>query len=129
MSMLRSEPLCDPARKVAVLIGARHSWDLGYRGELITMTRPCPSFSHLPVVSRPADEPHPWSGPAGHGQDPWAVGAHVAAWGVPPRPETTHVLLCGSPAMIEGMVALLGAEGHREHTKKELGQIRAERYW
>ncbi|MBM4117600.1 ferredoxin--NADP reductase [bacterium] len=129
MSMLRSELLCDAARKVAVLLGARHSWDLGYRGELITMTRLCPSFSYLPIISRPDDEPIPWSGPTGHVQDLWRGGALAAAWGLAPSPATTHVLLCGSPAMIEGMVALLEAEGYSEHTKKEPGQIHAERYW
>ena len=129
MSMLRSELLCDPARKVAVLLGARHSWDLGYRGELITMTRLCPSFHYLPIISRPDDEPHPWAGPTGHVQDLWNGGALAAAWGEAPSPATTHVLLCGSPAMIEGMVALLVAEGYREHTKKEPGQIHVERYW
>ena len=129
MSMLRSELLCDLARRVAVLLGARHSWDLGYRGELITMMRLCPSFSYLPIISRPDDEVHPWTGPIGHVQDLWRGGALAAAWGEAPSAATTHVLLCGSPGMIDGMVALLEAEGYREHSKKEPGQIHVERYW
>ena len=129
MSMLRSELLCDPARRVAVLLGARHSWDLGYRGELITMTRLCPSFAYLPIISRPDDEPQAWPGAVGHVQNLWRGGALAAAWGEVPSAATTHVLLCGSPGMIDGMVALLEAEGFREHSKKEPGQIHVERYW
>ena len=63
MSMLRGRLLCEPDRKVAVLLGARHSWDLGYRAELITMERLCPGFRYLPVISRPAEGGPSLAGP------------------------------------------------------------------
>jgi NAD(P)H-flavin reductase len=44
-------------------------------------------------------------------------------------PATTHIFLCGHPAMIEQMVELLEAEGYREHSRREAGQIHVERYW
>ena len=39
MSMLRTELACGGPQRIAVLAGARHSWDLGYSAELITMQR------------------------------------------------------------------------------------------
>jgi ferredoxin--NADP+ reductase len=130
MSMLRGELLRDePRRHVAVLVGARHSWDLGYRGELITMARLCPSFRYLPVISRPEEEHQPWPGRTGYVQDLWKSGALAEAWGVTPSPETTHVLLCGNPGMIDAMSTLLADQGYREHSRREAGQVHVERYW
>jgi ferredoxin--NADP+ reductase len=37
--------------------------------------------------------------------------------------------LCGNPAMIEDMVALLADEGFREHSRKEPGHVFVEKYW
>lgn len=44
-------------------------------------------------------------------------------------PETTRIFLCGNPAMIEEMVEALAAEGYREHSRRQAGQIHVERYW
>lgn len=129
MSMLRGELLCDPSRRVAVLLGARHSWDLGYRSELITMGRSCPRFSYLPVISRPDEEALAWAGHTGYVQDLWTRGVLEESLGLKPTPENTHVLLCGNPAMIEGMVKTLAAEGYAEHSRKSPGQIHVEKYW
>ncbi len=129
MSMLRGRLLCEPERKVAVMLGARHSWDLGYRAELITMERLCASFSYLPVISRPAEEIHPWPGRAGYVQELWAEGALEESWGFKPGPDNCHVLLCGNPGMIEGMMETLQGEGFAEHTRKSPGQIHVEKYW
>ena len=129
MSMLRGRLLCEPDRKVAVLLGARHSWDLGYRAELITMERLCPGFRYLPVISRPAEEVHPWPGHTGYVQELWTGGALEECWGFRPTPDNCHVLLCGNPGMIEGMVETLTGEGFAEHSRKSPGQIHAEKYW
>jgi ferredoxin--NADP+ reductase len=129
MSMLTTHFICGSPRRFAVLHGARHSWDLGYRSELMTLGRLCPNLVYRPIISRPANEPAPWPGATGYVQDLWKNRAIEAAWGFRPTPENTHTFLCGSPAMIDEMVALLGAEGYCEHTKKTPGQIHVERYW
>jgi ferredoxin--NADP+ reductase len=129
MSMLRDELQCRPAQHTAVLLGARHSWDLGYRGELIAMQRFCPTFHYIPVISRPQEELIPWSGQTGYVQDLWEKGVVAQALGGTPSPENTHVLLCGNPGMIEGMLERLGAEGFTEHTRQQAGQIHVEKYW
>ncbi len=129
MSMLRTRLDAGGGRRVAVLVGARHSWDIGYQSELRTMQRLVPEFTFLPIVSRPGEEPTPWSGATGHVQSLWTGGALEQAWGARPTPADTHVFLCGSPAMTEGMQALLEGEGFRVHEKGRPGQIHVEKYW
>jgi ferredoxin--NADP+ reductase len=129
MSMLSTHLMCGGARRFAVLHGARHSWDLGYRSQLMTLEHLCPNFTYIPTISRARGEPAPWPGPVGYVQDLWRDGVIDRAWGFCPAPENTHVFLCGSPSMIDESVAMLGQAGFREHTKKEPGQIHVERYW
>lgn len=81
MSMLGTEIRCDSSRRFAVLHGARHSWDLGYRSELLTIQHLCSNFTYVPTVSRPQDEPVLWTGHAGHVEDLWAKGVIAEAWG------------------------------------------------
>jgi ferredoxin--NADP+ reductase len=128
MSMLRTELECGGPRRTAVLHGARHSWDLGYSGELYTMERECPSFTYLPAVSRPEAERVPWSGATGRVQGLWED-ALPRAWGLVPTPADTHVLLCGNPAMIDDMIARLATRGFRVDAPGAPGEVHVERYW
>jgi ferredoxin/flavodoxin---NADP+ reductase len=129
MSMVRTELDCGGSRRFAVLHGARHSWDLGYAGELHAMQRHCPNFTYVPTVSRPQAEAAPWGGATGHVQDLWTGGALDDAWGFRPTPANTHVLLCGNPDMIEDMIVRLAAEGFAVHAPDAPGQVHVERYW
>jgi len=128
MSMLGTEMQCGSARRFAVLHGAHHSWDLGYRSELLTLQHLCGNFTYVPTVSRPQEEPVPWTGYTGHVQSLWAKGVVAEAWGFQPTPDNTHVFLCGNAAMIEEMLQLLSKEGFREHSHKEPGEIHVERF-
>lgn len=129
MSMLSTHLMCGSQQRIVVLHGARHSWDLGYRSQLMTLQHLCSNFSYIPIISRPKDEPAPWVGATGYVQDLWKDGTLDRAWGFHPAPENTHIFLCGAPAMIDETEAMLGQEGFKEHTKKEPGQIHVERYW
>ena len=86
-------------------------------------------FTYLPIISRPAEEPVPWGGLTGYVQELWGGRRIEREWGFPPTPGDTRVFLCGNPAMIEDMVALLADEGFREHSRKEAGHVFVERYW
>jgi ferredoxin--NADP+ reductase len=130
MSMLTTYLTCGPQdRHIAVLHGARNSWDLGYRAELENLAHLCGNFTYIPTISRPVNEPIPWTGHTGYVQDLWTRRLVARAWGFAPKPSNTHVFLCGSPGMIDQTEALLCQEGYREHTRKEPGQIHVERYW
>jgi len=129
MSMLRTELGPPKGRRVALLLGARHSWDLGYSRELFTMQREAPRLTVLRIVSRPKEETRPWTGPVGHVQSLWSGGALAEAWGRKPTPADTHVLLCGNPAMIDDLTKILVAEGFRPDERGAPGEIHVERYW
>ena len=129
MSMLRTELTASEGRRYAVLLGARHSWDLGYHAELVTMEQLSSDFAYLPIISRPAEEPVPWTGRAGYVLDLWKSGELEGIWNGPPTPENSRVFLCGNPAMIEDMIELLEVAGFTEHTRKNPGSIYVERYW
>ncbi len=129
MSMLRTHLPCGSARQFAVLLGARHSWDLGYRSELLTLQHLCANFHYLPTVSRPTEEPTPWRGATGRVQDLWRASTLERVLGFRPTPRDTHLFLCGNPAMVEEMLTLLVVDGFAEHSKRAPGQIHVEKYW
>jgi ferredoxin--NADP+ reductase len=129
MSMLRTRLTNDQMVHFAVLHGARHSWDLGYRGELMTLSRMSPEFTYLPSISRPGEETIAWGGEKGYVQDLWTNRRLTAPWGFEPTPDNTHIFLCGNPSMIETMLQILADEGYEEHTRRTPGQIHVEKYW
>ncbi len=129
MSMLRSCITLDASRKFVVVHGARHSFELGYRSELLTMQKFCPNFTYVPVITRPHEEAVPWHGDAGHIQDLWKHQDLEKICGFKANPANTHVFLCGNPAMIEETAEILANEGYRENTRHHPGEIHLERYW
>ncbi len=129
ISMLSTYLSSQPKRKVAIIHGARHSWDLGYRSILMTMQHLRPNVTYIPVISQPDKEYAPWKGATGYVQDVWKSGALQTAWGTQPNPENTHVFMCGSPQMSEEMIRILTREGFKEDTKSEPGQVHVEKYW
>ena len=129
MSMLRTVLADSPDRRFVVVLGARHSWDLGYHAELATMARLSSNFGYLPIISRPDEEPVPWRGSTGYVIDLFRNGAVAAALGSTPTPDSVGVFLCGNPAMVEDMVDHLGGSGFREYNRNDGGEIFVERYW
>jgi ferredoxin--NADP+ reductase len=128
MSMLGTDLACGRPRRYAVLHGAYHSWDLGYRSELLNLEHLCSNFTYIATIDRPEEEPVPWGGQVGWVQDLWAKGVLAQAWGFQPTPADSHVFLCGNPGMIESMETLLEAEGFHKHSPKSPGEIHAERF-
>jgi ferredoxin--NADP+ reductase len=129
MSMIRTHLEASEPRRLAVLHGARNSWDLGYRTELFQMQRLAKSFTYMTTIDEPQHEHVPWKGHVGFVQDLWAKGEIAKLWGFKPQSVNTHVFLCGNPLMIEAMRELLHAEGFQEHSKGSPGQIHLEEYW
>jgi ferredoxin--NADP+ reductase len=129
ISMLKTYLRYPPQRRIAIIHGVRHSWDLGYRSILMAMENLRTNLIYLPVVSRPEEEPVPWKGATGHVQDVWKSGAIEKAWGYQPGPENTQVFMCGSPHMSESMLSILQQEGFKQDKKGDPGQIHVEKYW
>ncbi|MDX9788185.1 MAG: ferredoxin--NADP reductase [Salinivirgaceae bacterium] len=129
ISMLKTHLKFPPQRRIAIIHGVRHSWDLGYRSILMAMENLRTNLIYLPVVSRPQEEPVPWKGATGHVQDVWKSGVIEKAWGYRPVPGNVHVFMCGSPHMSESMFAILQQEGFKKDGKGDPGQIHVEKYW
>jgi ferredoxin/flavodoxin---NADP+ reductase len=129
MSMLRSEVECEDAQRLVVLHGARYSYDLAYRAELMTLARRCSNLSYFPVVSRPQADPT-WSGLTGYLQDVLLSGVIEERSGVRLDPETAHVFLCGNPSMIvAAKTRLISERGYVPDLKKIIGDLHLEEFW
>jgi ferredoxin--NADP+ reductase len=130
MSMLRGELLREgEARRIAVAHGARYSWDLGYRAELVNLARRYELLTYMPSITRPGEDPD-WRGATGYLQAQLADGRIEAESGIHIASDRTHVFLCGNPSMIEEAVEILKARGLTEWTRKTPeGQIHLEKYW
>lgn len=128
VSMLRSDPACGDGRRVVVVHGARHSWDLGYRAELQALARARPDLDYLPVVSRPAEDPA-WHGLTGHVQDVALSPSAAGRAGLALDPARLHVFLCGNPAMIEDARARLVERGFVQDRGRAPGNLHVEEYW
>jgi ferredoxin--NADP+ reductase len=129
VSMLRTHLECGTPRRFSVVHGARHSWELGYRSELLMLSRMCSNFTYIPTISRPEEEPVPWGGQTGYIQDVWNSDVISERWGFTPTPDDTHLFLCGNPNMVETMVDILGEQNFVEHKKRSPGQVHVERFW
>ena len=129
MSMLRDDLPCNTGRNYVVVHGARHSWDLGYRSELNTISTVCSNMTYIPAITRPDKEHIKWGGETGYIQEIWNRGVIQEKAGFQPSPDDTHIFLCGNPSMIDTMMETLEAEGYSEHSKKSPGNVHLERYW
>lgn len=129
VSMVSTHLSVSASRRVTLMHGVRHSWDLGYRSVFMAMQRLRNNFTYVPIVSRPELEPIAWQGGTGHVQDFWQSERFEQVCGFDPRPESTHIFLCGSPEMIESMTELAALKGFQEMDKAGTGQIHVERFW
>ena len=77
--------------------------------------------AYVPIVSR---EAHPGRAARAH---PGAIadGRLEARAGVPLTAENSHTMLCGNPAMVDDVQAVLATRGMRRHRRKEPGQSRS----
>jgi len=128
MSMLGTHLDCGGRRRVLVLHGADHSWDLGYRSELEALQHLCSNLTYVPTLAVPDQEPAKWRGRTGWVQDAWKSGVVEEVWGSSPDPATTDIFLCGVRGMVDDMSLLMTAEGFTEHTRHHPGQIHIERF-
>ena len=122
LSMIRSAHRCHEGRHYTVVHGARHTWDLGYRGELEALNHGCGTFKYVPTLTRPESR-EGWAGHIGRVQSVFEDGTVGA------DPNKAHVFLCGSPEMVESTQTLLEACGYTQHSSRNPGTLHIERYW
>jgi ferredoxin--NADP+ reductase len=110
-----------------VLVHAvRVACDLAYREVLGELVRAhSGAFSYVPVVSR---ESHP---DAMKGRIPQLIGdgSLETRVGLAMTAENSHTMLCGNPAMVDDVQAVLLTRGMKRHRRKEPGHVTLETYW
>lgn len=129
ISMVRTQLLNIPERKFIIVHGARYSWDLGYRDELISLERFCPNLHYFPSISRKQSDPT-WTGHTGYVQD---MLRKLMTEEIKVEPKLSHeqyeIFLCGNPQMIEDSIVELEKSGFKKDEKKSPGTIHVEEYW
>ena len=126
LSMLRTPETWEKFQRVVLVHAVRFAEELTYREVIADIAAAHPgAFTYLPVVSR---EPHPDALP---GRIPALIadGRLETRAGVPLTADNAHAMLCGNPAMVDDVQAVLAARGMRRHRRREPGQVTVETYW
>jgi ferredoxin/flavodoxin---NADP+ reductase len=127
LSILRSPDVYARFERVVLVHGARDRAHLAYREELRALASSRGGQLRLAwVVSRETPEDGVL---AGRVTSTLADGSLETGVGMALSPAESHVMLCGNPAMIEEMTALLGERGLRKHRVRAPGHITIEKYW
>lgn len=127
ISMLRTAEPWRRFERIIVLNGVRHAAQLGYGDELRGYAEEHDGrLIYIPVVSRDPDAKG-----VVHGRVTTALedGTLEKLAGRLPDPALDHAMLCGNPAMLDDMQALLEQRGLVVNRRKAPGQITVERYW
>jgi len=126
LSMLRTPETWEKFQRVVLVHAVRFAEELTYREVIAGIAAAHPgAFTCIPVVSR---EPHPDALP---GRIPALIadGRLETRAGVPLTADNAHAMLCGNPAMVDDVQAVLAARGMRRHRRREPGQVTVETYW
>jgi ferredoxin--NADP+ reductase len=127
LSMLRAQELWRRFPRVVLVHGVRDASQLGYRGELEALVAErAGRLVYMPALSREQA-----AGGELHGRITTLLsdGSLEARASARLDPERSHVMLCGNPAMIADMTALLETRGLRKHRQRKPGHITIEKYW
>lgn len=126
LSMLRSGAAFQRAERVVLVHGARGAEELANRAELEELVAERRGvFRYVPALSQ---RPEPG---LLHGR----ITAALASGELERRAESSlsadsaHVMLCGNPAMIDDVIALLATRGMKRHRQRAPGHITTEKYW
>jgi ferredoxin--NADP+ reductase len=127
IAMLRSADVWARFDRIVLVHGVREAAHLGYRDELSRWARERPTqFTYVPLITREAP-------PAGalFGRVPQLIanGELERQVGLELTPSSTHVLLCGNPAMITEAQMVLGERGLHKHRPRKPGHVTIESYW
>ncbi len=132
VSMLRDDGVWQRFRHIVLAHGVRNTSDLIYREELLQMQaiqrKGRDQLSLVCCRSRADGQPVDACLP-GRVTTAFDNGTLEMTAGRSLRPDTSRVMLCGNPQMIEDMRARLHARGMRPCRRTTTGQFLTENYW
>ncbi len=126
IAMLRTGDPWQQYRKIVVVHGVRHGTDLAYADELRKFSHDrAGQLVYIPTVTREEVD----GALTGRIPNLLENGSLEAEAKIELVPETTAIMLCGNPAMLDDMEALLEKRGVHRHRSKTPGHLVLERYW
>jgi ferredoxin--NADP+ reductase len=126
--------------RILNVVCVRYRADLGYTEQQAIVAERYPNYRYVPLTTREAED----EGKKIYIQDMITSGQLEDALGAPLDPATTHVFLCGNPAMIGlpksidnetvfpetvGVCQLLHERGFTIDQRKQRGNVHYEEYW
>ncbi|MDR1009478.1 MAG: ferredoxin--NADP reductase [Rickettsiales bacterium] len=126
ISMLREHggTLLNGKRQVALVQGSRHTYELGFSGELTELMKSNPNFHYFQVVSRAESETGTnWTGRTGHVQTLLKDGTIEKTLGRGFDPASLSVFLCGNPKMVDEVVDIFKDKGFTPKTPTSDGNL------
>ena len=126
LSMLRTDAPWQRFERIVLVHAVRHAPDLTYRDVIAAIGQARNgAFRYVPVVSRED------AAGALRGRIPTLIddGRLEAQAGLPLAAEAAHAMLCGNPAMVDDVQAVLARRGMKRHRRREPGHVTVETYW
>jgi ferredoxin--NADP+ reductase len=125
VAMVRDGRIFERHADIILVHSVREASHLGYREELENLAAADPRFTYLPTLTRESNA----GMLSGRIDTLLERGKLESAANRPIEPASTHVMLCGNPAMLDAMRARLDARGMRRHRRREPGHVTSETYW
>ncbi len=126
LSILRTDEPWQKFARIVLVHAVRVSSDLTYQDLMASLSRErSGAFTYVPVVSR---EAHP-DGLKGRIPSLISDGTLETRAGLALTAENSHTMLCGNPAMVDDVQAVLLTRGMKRHRRKEPGHVTVETYW
>jgi ferredoxin/flavodoxin---NADP+ reductase len=126
IAMLRESAIWNQYQKIVLVHGVRYKTDLAYLDELHQWeAQYADRFRFIGAVSRETVE----GCITGRVTNAIESGLLESTAGVSLKPETSAVMMCGNPDMLNDVESLLQARGLKKHKAKEPGHYVVERYW
>ena len=144
ISMLREASTWQRFKRIVVLHGVRHASELAYRDELLRLQNQHSALGehtnktalvYLPVTSQEPLKPElsptitPQHLSANRLTTLLARGELEERTGITLEPERSRIMLCGNPAMVTEMRALLAERGFAAGRRGVAGNLAVENYW
>jgi ferredoxin/flavodoxin---NADP+ reductase len=127
LPILQDDQTWQNFESVVLVHGVRTQNELAYRDELLALSTVKPSFVYLPITSRES-----WANaqqmPA-RITEAYREGLLQTMTGLPLNPEEARIMLCGNPAMVTEMRAMLSDAGFAASRRGQPGTLAVENYW
>ena len=125
LSILKTEQPWRRFEQLVLVHAVRYVEELAYRATIDQLSARHSNLQYIAFVSRQeADFALPGRIPASLADGRLEERARLAM-----HPDDTHLMLCGNPAMLKDVQAVMAERGFKRNRRRDPGQITTENYW